>query len=77
LTRWYTYVAIAFATWFALTSWIWFNFFALLYSYPVGVLALILYLIGRNHNPSDTRNQKVFWILISGWLISIMAMLFF
>jgi hypothetical protein len=75
--RWYTYVALACAIWFALTSWIWIWLFAIFFSYPIGLIALFLWLYERRKNPENSMNSRVLWILIAGWISSILAMTIF
>jgi membrane protein implicated in regulation of membrane protease activity len=68
-------VALICAAWFALTGWIWTWLFAIFFAYPFGLLALFLYRFERKKNPENTLNRRVLWILITGWMISIVGML--
>jgi hypothetical protein len=77
ITRWYTYVALGCASWFALTSWIWTWLFAIFFAYPIGLIALFIWLAERRKNPENSMNNRVLWILIAGWISSILAMVFF
>jgi uncharacterized membrane protein YdcZ (DUF606 family) len=70
-------VALVCAIWFAITGWIWTWLFAIFFSYPVGLIALLIYLFERRKNPENSLNNKILWILIAGWIASILAMLLF
>jgi hypothetical protein len=70
-------VALVCAIWFAITGWIWARLFAIFFSYPLGLTALLLYLFERKKNPENSLNNKILWILIAGWIVSILAMLLF
>lgn len=76
-TKWYTWVALVLAVWFALTSWMWFWLFNLIFSYPFGLVALALWWLGRKQNATNKINRAVFWILMAGWISSILAILMF
>jgi hypothetical protein len=73
--KWYTWVALVFAIWFALTSWLWAWLLNIFLSYPFGLAALIIYFIGRKHAPGNKLNRAVLIILALGWLSSIVSAL--
>jgi hypothetical protein len=75
--KWYTWVALICAIWFALTSWFWAWLINIIFSYPFGVLALILWFVGRRKNPGNKLNRIVLILLIAGWLSSIITGLLF
>ena len=72
-TKWYTYLALLFAGWFALTSWIWAWMLNIFFSYPFGLVALLLYFIGRKTTPGNRLNKVVLILLGAGWGSSIIA----
>jgi hypothetical protein len=48
-------LALLFATWFVLTGWVWFYFYALVFSYPFALLALLFWFIIR----SDKKKRNI------------------
>ena len=72
--KWYTWVAYVFAIWFAFSSWCWLYELNLVFSYPFGLAAWILWFIGRKQNPENELNKKVKVILIRGLLISVVLL---
>lgn len=76
-TKWYTWVALVCAAWFALTSWMWFWLFNLIFSYPFGIIALTIWWFTHKKNPENKVNKAIFWLLIGGWISSIVAVLLF
>jgi len=70
---WYTKLAMVFAIWFALTSWLWTYLMNIFISYPFGVAALLLFLKERKRDPQNILNNRVLLVLIAGWIISIVA----
>jgi hypothetical protein len=73
--KWYTYLALVFAIWFALSSWIWVYLFNVFFSYPFGAVAILLYFFEKKRNPGNYLNKWVLIILIAGWLSSLVVML--
>jgi len=72
-SKWYTKLAMVFAIWFALTSWLWTYLMNIFISYPFGVIALLLFLKERKRDPQNVLNNRVLLVLIAGWIISIVA----
>jgi len=77
MSKWYNGIALVFAIWFALTSWLWTYLMNIFISYPFGVVALLLYLKRRKIEPESKANKSVLLILIAGWIISIVAAVLF
>lgn len=75
--KWYTYLAMVFAIWFALTSWYWSYLANIFISYPFGLAGLALYYIGRKYSPENRLNKKVLIVLLAGWISSALSILFF
>lgn len=71
--KWYTWVAMVCAIWFALTSWFWVWLINIFFSYPFGLLALLLWFVGKKYNAGNKLNKKVAILLIAGWLISLVS----
>jgi hypothetical protein len=62
-------LAILLALWFALTSWLWAYWFALFFSYPLGLLSFILWFSLKKEKKK--RNHWIPRILIAGLLLSL------
>lgn len=73
--KWYTYFALVFAIWFALTAWFWAWLANLFFSLPFGLAALILYFTGRYQVPGNRLNRAVLIILITGIAVSVTTLL--
>lgn len=67
--------AIVLAVWFALTSWFWVYLANLFFSFPVGIISLILWLAIKKDEKK--RNKVIPIILIIGCVSSLGALAFF
>lgn len=68
-------LGLLFATWFALTGWVWAYFVNLVYSYPAAVFAIICWLIIKD----DKKRRNFFIPAITGvgLVISLAVLIFF
>ena len=67
--------AIVLAVWFALTSWFWVYLANVFFSFPVGIISLILWLVIKKDEKK--RNKVIPIILIIGLVSSLGALAFF
>jgi len=68
-------VALLSAIWFAATAWFWIFFTNLVFAYPFGLLALLLWL-GQRKGPLKAGFRWVKWILLVGFSVSIAMFVF-
>ncbi|HMQ69607.1 MAG TPA: hypothetical protein PKA90_11915 [Ignavibacteria bacterium] len=73
----YFYTSVILAVWFALTSWGWFYYANLFYSFPFGLLSLLFRYLGKKSDPNKKRYKVPVIILMTGAVSSILALLFF
>ena len=73
----YNLIALVCAIWFLLTSWIWAYLINLIISWPVAILGLIFWRLGKNHAPDSRVIRVTFWMFIAGFVISGLALLSF
>lgn len=71
----YYLFSIICGTWFLVTSWVWAYFANLIISYPVALLGLFLWSRGKKLNPGSRANKIALWLLIAGFVISIIALI--
>ncbi len=76
-TKWYTILALILAIWFVLTSWLWVWVLNLFISFPIGLVALILYFVGRRQSPGSRLNKIVLILLIAGFCSSVITIFLF
>jgi hypothetical protein len=63
--------ALLLALWFLLTGWFWYWTLNLTITYPAGILALVLALIGRSRDPRRKRYSFILWTLAAGLVNSL------
>lgn len=67
-------VAMLSALWFTASAYIWVYFFAIIFSYPFGLISLLLWYNLRKEQ--DSRAKYILLLLIIGFVISMSAILF-
>lgn len=67
-------VALFFAIWFLLTSWMWTYFANLMFSFPVGIMGFFLWKKANDSNPGTLLNKVTLGIYIAGVVASIAAL---
>ena len=73
----YNVIALVCAIWFLLTSWLWAYMINLIISWPVAIIGLILWKLGKNETPDSAVNKIAFWLFVAGFFISAIALLTF
>lgn len=63
-------MALVCAIWFLLTSWFWAYFAALLFAYPVGLVGIIFWWLGKRAE-KKLLNKIAGWIFLFGFVASI------
>ena len=66
-------LALLCATWFVLTAWFWTYFANLIFSYPVGLVGLLLWNKARVGAPDDKKNRLTITILAVGLAASVVS----
>ena len=69
--------ALLFAAWFALTSWYWAWLANVYLSFPIGLLGLLLWFLGRRYDPRKERYKIVGWLLAVGVLATVVTFFIF
>ena len=70
-------VALFFAIWFLLTSWMWTYFVNLMFSFPIGIMGFFLWKKANAANPGTVLNRITLGIYIAGLVASIAALFLF
>ena len=73
----YNVIALVCAIWFLLTSWLWSYMINLIISWPVAIIGLILWKLGKKETPDSAVNKIAFWLFVAGFFISGIALLTF
>jgi hypothetical protein len=66
-------IALVCAIWFVLTSWFWTYFAALIISYPVGMIGIIFWRLGK-HTDKKLLNTITGWTFLAGLITSVAAL---
>jgi len=64
-------IGIVFALWFALTSWSWIYYMALIISYPFGLISLLIFFF----SPAKYGKEIIKFLLAIGLIVSMIALL--
>ncbi|MEP2667946.1 MAG: hypothetical protein ABJH04_03065 [Cyclobacteriaceae bacterium] len=63
--------------WFLATSWLWVWLFNVFFSFPVGLIGILLWYFGKKYDGSDRLSKVSIVLLALGWASSVISFLLF